>query len=113
VEQFLIAALTPRSAGFLKLTVSYMDRSKFHQNLFVKNAVTNQNYTLFLKNFSIKKFKSFVVLLVNNYRRFERLYSFPSSDSSSQRIELDLLVPEEKGNINFRNIASYLSVNVA
>lgn len=49
-----------------------------------------------MKNFSIKRFKSSVVLLVNNYRLFEGSYNIPSSDSRSQRIELELLVPEEE-----------------
>jgi len=47
MEQILIIALTPVSAGLRKLTVVYMDRSKFHQNLFVRSYVTNPNYTLF------------------------------------------------------------------
>jgi len=34
VEQILIIALTPGSAGLRKLTVVYMDRSRFHPNLF-------------------------------------------------------------------------------
>lgn len=40
-----------------------------------------------------------MMLLVNNYRRFEGSYSFSLSDSSSQRIELEMLVPEEEVDI--------------
>jgi len=47
VEQILIIALTPGSAGLRKLTVVYMFRSKSHPNLFVRSTLTNQNYTLF------------------------------------------------------------------
>jgi hypothetical protein len=64
-------------------------------------------------NFGIKSFKSSVVLLANNYRRFERSYSFLSLYSSGQGIELELLVPAEEGNIILRNMGSYLSANKA
>jgi len=48
-----------------------------------------------------------VVLLVNIYRRFEWSYSFPSSDSSSQRIELELLFPWRRRKYNPSEMAQY------